>query len=73
MPKKQPILFHRTFSALSSSYVSEQVMQCVEDLYDAGYKQIKVIEHKIDSNDHYSTTVIASLDNVHIDIGFPPQ
>lgn len=49
-------------------------MECVDKLYkERRYHKIRVIEHQINHEGHHSTTIIATMDDIDIDIGFPPN
>lgn len=79
MSRDKPVLFHGTFDSFNEDWVSLAVKECVEELYKKGYRKIKVIVHDPIPGDEktstvYATTVIATMDDVRIDIGFktPP-
>lgn len=75
---KVPLVFHKTFASPNHDFVSDDVMECVDELAKQNYKKIRVTVHEpvpgdgVRTSTMYSTTVIATQDDVLIDIGFTP-
>ena len=75
---KDSIVFHQTYQSLDPLSVSDKVVTKVNELYKSNYHKIKVIVHDPvtqvsgdgTTRPIFITTVIATRDDVRIDIGF---